>query len=276
MRTLSLLLFSAMIVSSAFPQEKSTFHPLAVEGKQWNFKRLVTPDDEGDKTLKHHYTYKVHGDTVIQGIDYKKLYMNDFTYPISSLWTAEDFYASPTVGKNGFLDNDWHYVAALRDEDSRAYLIHADTNEELLLYDVSLEPGVYENLGMKIISKYDYSEQGVRLRVLRWLYHGSGPVPTYNDYATYWIEAVGYMVDEFHLSGYFRQIWNITSQLESVFEKDVCIYGDPTVITSVRDLPSEPVAKDSDSKYYDLSGRRLSAPPAKGVYIQDGRVKIKE
>ena len=30
------------------------------------------------------------------------------------------------------------------------------------------------------------------------------------------------------------------------------------------------------SIYYDLSGRRLSAPPAKGLYIQDKRVKIRE
>ena len=30
------------------------------------------------------------------------------------------------------------------------------------------------------------------------------------------------------------------------------------------------------SIYYDISGRRLSAPPAKGMYIQDKRVKIKE
>ena len=53
--------------------------------------------------------------------------------------------------------------------------------------------------------------------------------------------------------------------------------------TAIRDLPAQPATGDSGSMfnvqrstYYDLSGRRLSAPPAKGMYIEDKRVKIRE
>ena len=41
--------------------------------------------------------------------------------------------------------------------------------------------------------------------------------------------------------------------------------------TAVRDLPSIVNCKLSNCKWYDLSGRQLSTPPAKGVYIRDGR-----
>ena len=59
----------------------------------------------------------------------------------------------------------------------------------------------------------------------------------------------------------------------------------PDDLTAIRDLPAQPSFKDShkssilnpqSSIYYDLSGRRLSAPPSKGMYIQDKRVKIRE
>ena len=50
-----------------------------------------------------------------------------------------------------------------------------------------------------------------------------------------------------------------------------------------RDLAAQPAAEDSGfkiqvsgSKIYDLSGRRLSAPPVKGMYIEEKRVKIRE
>ena len=43
--------------------------------------------------------------------------------------------------------------------------------------------------------------------------------------------------------------------------------------TAVRDIPSDQIAnnKSSNSKCFDLSGRQLSTPPAKGIYIRDGK-----
>ena len=41
--------------------------------------------------------------------------------------------------------------------------------------------------------------------------------------------------------------------------------------TAVRDLPSIVNCKLSNCKWYDLSGRQLSTPPAKGVYIREGK-----
>ena len=259
------------------------YHPLAVEGKVWNFKRpawgpLVVPNE----AAYHQYSYMVKGDTIINGFTYKKLYMNDFTYPISGWETAEEFYADPWWGNYGFLDNDWHYICALRDDDSRAYIIRDKSYKEYLIYDMSLEPGIYEDLHMKVVYKYSYSEHGVDLDVIRWHYWGDGPVPT-GAYLTYWIEGVGRISDFFHPQSRFRQeITSAVSPIESVFENGVCIYGDPSVNTAIRAIPQSPSNPDAHSSFvnrhssslYDLQGRRLSAPPARGMYIQDKRVKI--
>ena len=48
------------------------------------------------------------------------------------------------------------------------------------------------------------------------------------------------------------------------------------LISSIHSIESSQASNSSSAYYYDLSGRRLSAPPAKGMYIQDKRVKIKK
>ena len=47
--------------------------------------------------------------------------------------------------------------------------------------------------------------------------------------------------------------------------------------TAVRDLPSDQIAnnKSSNGKCFDLSGRPLSTPPAKGIYIRDGKKVVR-
>ena len=49
----------------------------------------------------------------------------------------------------------------------------------------------------------------------------------------------------------------------------VTIYQSPTAIQGVR--PYKPKA---DGAIYDLQGRRLSSPPRKGIYIQNGKKMI--
>ena len=45
--------------------------------------------------------------------------------------------------------------------------------------------------------------------------------------------------------------------------------------TSIQDLSAPQVANDKNMNgVFDLSGRRLSTPPAKGVYIEKGRKKF--
>ena len=47
--------------------------------------------------------------------------------------------------------------------------------------------------------------------------------------------------------------------------------------TAVRDIPSDPIVngKAINSKFFDLSGRQLSTPPAKGIYIRDGKKVVR-
>ena len=52
-------------------------------------------------------------------------------------------------------------------------------------------------------------------------------------------------------------------------------------LTAIHNLPAQPSEGSyknhaPPSKYYDLQGRRLSAPPTRGMYIQDKRAKIRD
>ena len=49
----------------------------------------------------------------------------------------------------------------------------------------------------------------------------------------------------------------------------VTIYQSPTAIQSVRSYKPK-----ADGAIYDLQGRRLSSPPRKGIYIQNGKKMI--
>lgn len=49
------------------------------------------------------------------------------------------------------------------------------------------------------------------------------------------------------------------------------VYKDPSSQTMVKNIQQQ--NNTNGSTWYDLSGRRLSAPPARGLYIEDGKVK---
>ena len=75
----------------------------------------------------------------------------------------------------------------------------------------------------------------------------------------------------------------ITGEKEEVYGGKVLPLSQyrPTAIRAIPQSPSNPDAHSSfvnrhSSSLYDLQGRRLSAPPARGMYIQDKRVKIGE
>ena len=49
-------------------------------------------------------------------------------------------------------------------------------------------------------------------------------------------------------------------------------YPDEDAIPIVKQTVNK---KSPNSQCYDLTGRRLAAPPARGLYIEDGRLRVK-
>ena len=93
-----LLFISALCLllsMGVWAQEMSEYHPLAKEGKVWNFQSSI-PIFYNERL---YYSYIIKGDTIINDKKYKKLY---FRHSKINL-----------------------YAAALRDEGSRAYMVPA-------------------------------------------------------------------------------------------------------------------------------------------------------
>lgn len=258
MKRIFILLTLMACMTATYAQETDNYRPLAVEGKVWNCRRNIYVEAE-NRYVWHYYSYVCQGDTVINGMTYKKMNMRD-NFP----YTDEEY-----SGK-GFTDDQLHYIGAIRDEGSRSYMIRIWDNKEFLFYDIGLQKGEEtphhaKEFYVQVVADPEYvSTDGIRLRCLTWAlcYEGAISMST-NE----WIEGFGRKDDHF-IPDYLMQK---NQEVLSCYEDDVCIYDrDRTVRVAV----SVPMADCTRSHaLYDLSGRRLSVRPTKGLYIEDGKIR---
>lgn len=161
----TILIIGFMLVYS------SVFSQYLVDGLKWNNTSGGT--DDWGINLYRNFTYKVDGDTTINGIDYKIIKKN---YPD--------------------VDNQWSSAFYLREENRKWYLIGRNGNlnvEEELLYDFSLMTGDSINLPwayniyVNVVADGDTILENGESR--KYLILGNNDVPTNcNDI---WIEGLG-------------------------------------------------------------------------------------
>ena len=91
-----------------------------------------------------------------------------------------------------------------------------------------------------------------------------------------WVEGVGSQLTGIEPPKHEAPpVSNDYTRFVSCYENGVCIFTAEDFTSVIHDLPAPQVANDnSNNGIFDLSGRRLSNPPAKGVYIEKGRKKI--
>ena len=203
-------LYDAKSFQEAYKQ-RDTYRPLAKEGKVWNYRygNILSHDS------KHSYLYYsqvIQGDTVINDIAYKKLYLHH-----------------SRITK---------YSAALRDEGSKVYVVPADSTQESLYYDMRLgdssEPvDIAYNYR---VQKYGESEvvqsHGLSLTKQTWIM--VNPLTTHTTFD--WVESVGLLGGDFIGSS----IWDekheslLGGELVSCFEDGQCIWGDEKGIPEVQ------------------------------------------
>ena len=201
---------------------RPSYHPLAKEGKEWVFKSYHSDYSGG---YQFYYSYTVRGDTVINNVPYKKLYMKMQN------------------------SNYEFYTAALRDEGSRAYMVPSDEEKEYIYYDI--DPtwgedeygneitdslGLANGLGARPWGHYAFTyTHGLTLRRQGWLIY---PITVHTSYD--WIEGVGGEEDYFICPMFYPyKIFNLCTasglgQLISCFEDGVCIYGNENGIPESR------------------------------------------
>ena len=172
------------------------YRPLAKEGKVWNCKRILSNKSEWE-----HYSYMVQGDTVINDLSYKKVYLHKSDFQM--------------------------YAAALRDVGSRTYIVQAGTDFERIYCEMDIDVlkrasdtvCVYIPYGTPRVINTD----GVPLKDVGWIVTvgGVGPTTTYN-----WIEGVGAPDEIFMPTGYAYMRTFEAGVITSCYEDGVCIWHD--------------------------------------------------
>lgn len=253
-----LILGCFTIFSPVFAQNDVSF---VKEGKKW-----VCRWFEG--STRYDYQYILSGDTLIDGNIYKKL------------WVMHEKYYS---------DEELHYVACIREENRRVYMIKDDAGE-YMLYDFNLDyneefatPLLWdENWGEKLqyvrfLREFDtiYTHGSTRrwMGLIGGLKHENGEIDwTTREY--FWVEGIGCDGDPFGLFSGEMDVCYEDGEL--VFANRNFWYPETARLEQNESLLILPKVKTT---IYDLQGLRVansselqgSSKLPKGVYIQSGK-----
>ena len=264
----TIILLMLLCIALAGRAQDGDYRPMVVEGKTW--KGVEFNFFRGDR---YELTFTISGDTIISGEKYKKVY---------------------AIDERTNNDQIIRYFAAIQENNRRVYVMENNTNNKLLLYDFNLTvggdvvySGVFTYRGAYLYAGKDRpNDKAMQLSVERidtirvgenrfrrfYMRQRDG---AYGGTHLYWVEGVG--------SNYVFASWD-TYVLNSLdYELLGCIEGN-TQIFCCTDFYKEPElgieqVKSVDTPslsdaLFDLHGRRLAAPPAKGVYIQGGRKRV--
>ena len=237
----ALCLLTAM---AAQAQAATPYRPLAKEGKVWNFKYLNVRSNEPTHRALY-YNYIIQGDTVINGLDYKKIF---FRHSKLNLYTA-----------------------ALRDEGSRVYMVPADSTEESIYYDLELNKDtsiVYGSQVRPYGGPFMIDSHGLRLRQQSWI-----NIPVFIHQTWDWIESIG-CTEDFFKCQFLNDEKNkpVSSGiggyggLISCFEDGVCVYGDENWTPNVQ--------RTSIPLTYEIKKGLNHAPSDIWVEAEDGFMTI--
>ena len=239
--------------AGAMAQAESNYPPFVKEGKCWVVKYLTHENFDFYKR-----TYIIKGDTIIGGVLYKKLFEKDrdlYLYAIRE--EGEKVYAVASVDKYG----------------------HPNT-EEILWYDFSVSEGdkIETERSWLYITGTDYIKINGITRKRIHIYQAYKINPDEYNGTGVWVEGIG--SDRGPIDPYTWGLDGGNSTMdECSFDGQVIFnYSNFTVPNwgneSGLELQYTDHFQQSDC-VYDLQGRRLANPPAKGVYIRDGKKVVR-
>ena len=197
-----MLLAATCFLTSCFNEEiypvgKRTipedYHPLVMEGKQWNYQA-----DDTRTSKSCICSYRIQGDTLIGKTMYKKLLMQ--------VSTQED-------------REQWMYVGALREMAMQVFYLRKDNHNEDLIYDFGVRKGnklKWNGLKVEVSSIDQYLvSKGFHYRIID--LNGID----YCMCAYQWIEGIGNYGDCL----FWREDFYAIHYLATCCEGDVCIFN---------------------------------------------------
>ncbi|MBO4907629.1 MAG: hypothetical protein J5486_11490 [Bacteroidaceae bacterium] len=178
---------------------------------------------------------------------------------------------------------------SLWEAEQKVYFIPDGADESFLLYDFSLNVGEETTVYMPVsgIRPIDVVKEKERVVCVDGVERHCSLIRAYwGDSnclsAGWWIEGVGSILSP--LTSGSSQEGIIEQLIECTVNGDTIYTGENNPVEELnrmltndnQDNVSFPVvySKSFNNQYYDLSGRRLSAPLAKGVYIENGKKRV--
>ena len=208
MKTYLLLLLAFAMKMTSWAQDN--MQPTVVDGRIWNVVSIHPAEPpESDSIPPGYYqditgrwgigfphSYMLRGDTIMSGVAYKKLYLDD------------------------------RFVSGLREEDGRVYECYEDGLPELMAFDFNLQPGdIFKDevdemykMEVKLVRTHNFSGKNRRCMDMWIADEGQG---IYDGLVDYWIEGIGCMNGP-----HFPFWWGASSGslLLSCYDGDECIF----------------------------------------------------
>ena len=276
----------SMLAQEQTQLKEVAYHPFVKESKVWNCQTIKRQSESGSVYALYqvttNYSLYIDGDTVIGGQSYKKVHETVKTVDKQLLYTSP---AEAAQGMEEVVHQDVNTTTLhrlfLREADKKVYALNTRPSSgadatEYLLYDFSLAAGDKVPSEFPIAGTFISSVDTMAARGRYFRRYHLGP-REYGGYEPLWVEGVG------HPGGPFNSISIMTNDgavyiLQSCYEDGECIFtcddfNLPGLTAGIGPLLT--TVPEATGAVYDLQGRRLAAPPKKGVYIENGRKKIK-
>ena len=256
-------------------QDGLAYHPFLKEGKVWKCQSTeITSEENADYVASYTqttvYGLRLQGDTVVNGLAYKRMY-KDVEYVDRTLrWASSEDAETHQHWEGGTT----RCKELWREQDQKVYVYHPSRGEEQLLYDFSLTPGETAVVGgiPTTVKQTDALEasSGLEFRRFRVLIYGED-----DGWDRVWVEGIG------HPAGPM-QVWGAevndgsTHTLLSVYEDGECVFTQEDFNAPSSDITDaiatpQPSSPRQSSSVYDLQGRKAGGCPAKGLYIRNGK-----
>jgi len=268
------ILRSMAILSAMFLGNMSTnaqelddeYIPFVEEGKTW-YCGYWHPLENSPATFEDPLgncidcIFTMCGDTEINDKTYKKVYCQ-----------FKEYYG----------DEEQHYYCAVREEDYRVYIVEEDATEERPLYDFSHSTElILLNINDQTFARtggyrrYNFLPSQLEYMVCHYL---DDKVDYVND-TGFWVSGAGAVFNnpftfEFCNSLFDERKFGKAISVRSCIKDGEYIFNEDWMSMPIEtSINGRNYTNNSlkDVHIYDLQGRRLSAQPTKGVYIQNGK-----
>ena len=253
-------LMLASVCTNAQTIDTNCHRPMFNDGKTWNFQYIhyEESDDAPPTKTRYDISYVIEGDTVIDGLVYKKLYRHvapTGTKYFTGAWREENLHVSTTAWENipiysNESYSDFGVPGELYDFTDTEYKFKDDTT-----HGCSIDTIMVNN---HLFRRYKFSH-----------------FPS----SVCWVEGVG------GRDGLFFNQHRYRVECLCDYEYFVSCYEDGECLFSYQDFEAPPydvstmtesISQSTDRTIftYDLQGRRVQGQPRPGVYIRDGRKQV--